>query len=171
MLLIAFGMFIGLRHNFRGPSWLILILIGGIFLVNEIYPEISFRRYIWPVAIIVVGLFIILRPRRGWKFNPNKKTEGASDSFFTEDIDYSKEDLVDSTSMFGVAKKIIISKNFKGDELVNIFGVTELYLSQAEFTGTSVIELTTMYGGTSLLVPAKWAIKTEAVTNGGGVED
>ena len=24
MLLIAFGMFIGLRHNFRGPSWLIL---------------------------------------------------------------------------------------------------------------------------------------------------
>ena len=171
MLLIAFGMFIGLRHNFRGPSWLILILIGGIFLINEIYPEISFRRYMWPVAIIVVGLFIILRPRRGWKFNPNKKTEGASDSFFTEDIDYSKEDFVDSTSFFGGAKKIVISKNFKGGDLVNIFGGTELDLSQADFTGTSVIELTTIFGGTKLLVPSNWSVKSEAVTIFGGIED
>jgi predicted membrane protein len=171
MLLIAFGMFIGLRHNFRGPSWLILILIGGIFLINEIYPEVSFRRYMWPVAIIVVGLFIILRPRRGWKFNPNKKTEGTSDSFFTEDIDYSKEDFVDSTSIFGGAKKIVISKNFKGGDLVNIFGGTELDLSQADFTGTSVIELTTIFGGTKLLVPSNWAVKSEAVTIFGGIED
>jgi len=171
MLLIAFGVFIGLRHNFRGPSWLILILIGGIFLVNEIYPEVSFRRYMWPVAIIVVGLFIILRPRRGWKFNPNKKTEGASDSFFTEDIDYSKEDFVDSTSIFGGAKKIVISKNFKGGDLVNIFGGTELDLSQADFTGTSVIELTTIFGGTKLLVPSNWSVKSEAVTIFGGIED
>jgi predicted membrane protein len=171
MLLIAFGMFIGLRHNFRGPSWLILILIGGIFLINEIYPEISFRRYMWPVAIIVVGLFIILRPRRGWKFNPHKKTEGASDSFFTEDIDYSKEDFVDNTSIFGGAKKIVISKNFKGGDLVNIFGGTELDLSQADFTGVAVIELTTIFGGTKLLVPSNWAVKSEAVTIFGGIED
>ena len=171
MLLIAFGVFIGLRHNFRGPSWLILILIGSIFLLNEIYPEISFRRFMWPVAIIVVGLFIILRPRRGWKFNPNKKTEGASDSFFTEDIDYSKEDFVDSTSIFGGSKRIIISKNFKGGDLVNIFGGTELDLSQADFTGVAVIELTTVFGGTKLLVPSNWSVKSEAVTIFGGVED
>ena len=171
MLMIVFGLFIGLRHNFRGPSWLILILIGGIFLVNEIYPEISFRRYMWPVAIIVVGLFIILRPRRGWKFNPNKKTEGASDSFFTEDIDYSKDDFVDSTSIFGGAKRIIISKNFKGGDLVSIFGGTELDLSQADFTGVAVIELTTIFGGTKLLVPSNWSVKSEAVTIFGGIED
>ena len=171
MLLIAFGVFIGLRHNFRGPSWFILVLIGGIFLLNEIYPEISFRRYMWPLAIILVGLFIILRPRRGWKFNPNKKTEGASDSFFTEDVDYSKDDFVDSTSIFGGAKKIIISKNFRGGDLVNIFGGTELDLSQADFTGVAVIELTTIFGGTKLLVPSNWSIKSEAVTIFGGIED
>ena len=171
MLLIAFGMFIGLRHNFRGPSWLILVLIGGIFLLNEIYPEISFRRYMWPLAIIVVGLFIILRPRRGWKFNPNKKTEGASDSFFTEDIDYSKDDFVDNTSIFGGAKKIVISKNFRGGDLVNIFGGTELDLSQADFNGVAIIELTTIFGGTKLLVPSNWSVKSEAVTIFGGMED
>ena len=171
MLLIAFGMFVGLRHNFRGPGWLILVLIGSIFLLNDIFPEFTFRRYMWPVAVIIVGLFIILRPRRGWKLNPNKKTEGASDSVFTEDTDYSKEDFVDSTSIFGGAKKIVISKNFKGGDLVNIFGGTELDLSQADFTGVAVIELTTIFGGTKMLVPSNWSVRSEAVTIFGGIED
>lgn len=170
MLLIGFGLFIGLRHNFRGGAWLILLLIGGIFLARDIYPEFSFGK-IWPVILIVIGLFIILRPRRGWKWNADKKTEGASDSFFTEDIDYTKDDFVDSTSIFGGAKKIIISKNFKGGDLVNIFGGTELDLSQADFTGVATIELTTIFGGTKLLIPSNWSVKSEAVTIFGGIED
>jgi predicted membrane protein len=170
MLMIAFGVFIGLRHNFRGGAWLVLLLIGGIFLVRDIYPEFSFGK-IWPIILIVLGLFIILRPRRGWKWNAHKRTEGASDSFFTEDIDYSKDDFVDSTSIFGGAKKIIISKNFKGGDIVNIFGGTELDLSQADFNGTAIIELTTIFGGSKLLVPSHWSVKSEAVTIFGGIED
>jgi predicted membrane protein len=170
MLLIAFGVFIGLRHNFRGGAWLVLVLVGGIFLIREIYPEFHFRQ-IWPLVLIVVGLFIILRPRRGWKWDGSKKTEGTSDSFFSEDIDYSKEDFVDNTSIFGGAKKIVISKNFKGGDLVNIFGGTELDLSQADFTGIAIIELTTIFGGTKLLVPSNWSVKSEAVTIFGGIED
>ena len=126
---------------------------------------------IWPVVLIVIGLFIILRPRRGRKLDGTKKTDGSSDSVFTEDIDYSKDDFVESTSIFGGAKKIVISKNFKGGNLENIFGGTELDLSQADFTGTAVIELTTIFGGTKLLVPSNWAVKSEAVTIFGGIED
>ena len=170
MLLVAFGLFIGIRHGFRGGAWLVLLLVGGIFLLRNIYPQFSFNQ-IWPVVLIVVGLFIIMRPRRRWKFDGSKKTEGGSDSLFTEDTDYSKEDFVDSTSIFGGAKKIIISKNFKGGDLVNIFGGTELDLSQADFTGTAVIELTTIFGGTKLLVPSNWSVKSEAVTIFGGIED
>ena len=170
MLLVAFGLFIGVRHNFRGAAWLVLLLVGGIFLLRDIYPEFSFR-FIWPTVLIVIGAFIILRPRRGWKWNANKTTEGASDSVFTEDIDYAKEDFIDSTSIFGGAKKIVISKNFKGGSLVNIFGGTELDLSQADFNGVAVIELETIFGGTKLLVPSNWAVKSEAVTIFGGIED
>lgn len=170
MMLIAFGLFIGVRHNFRGAAWLALLLVGGIFLFRDIYPEFSFNR-IWPVVLIVLGLFIIMRPRRKWKFDAGKKTEGASDSFFTEDVDYSKDDFVDSTSIFGGAKKIVISKNFKGGNLVNIFGGTELDLSQADFTGTAVIEIETIFGGTKLLVPSNWSVKSEVVTIFGGIED
>lgn len=170
MLLITLGLFIGLRHNFRGGAWLVLLLVGGIFLAKDIYPEFSFGK-IWPVVLIVIGLFIVLRPRRGWKWDPNKKTDGASDSVFTEDVDYSKDDFVDSTSIFGGAKKIIISKNFKGGSIVNIFGGTELDLSQADFTGVAVISLETIFGGTKLLVPSNWSIKSEAVTIFGGIDD
>ena len=78
---------------------------------------------------------------------------------------------MDSTSIFGGAKKIVISKNFKGGDLVNIFGGTELDLSQADFNGVAVVELTTIFGGTKLLVPSNWAVKSEAVTIFGGIED
>ena len=170
ILLVAFGVFIGIRHNFRGGAWLVLILVGGIFLIREIYPEFHFRQA-WPIVLIVLGLFILLRPRRGWKFDSSKRTEGTSDQFFSEDIDYSKDDFIDSTSIFGGAKKIVISKNFRGGNIVNIFGGTELDLSQADFTGTAVLELETIFGGTKLLVPSNWSIKSEAATIFGGIED
>lgn len=172
MLLIALGFFSGIRHNFRGGGWMILMLIGGIFLINDIYPEFTFRRYLWPVALILMGLFIIMRPRRSWKQDGGyKKTDGSTDTFLSGDTDYSKDDFIQSTSIFGGAKKIIISKSFKGGDLVNIFGGTELDLSQADFTGTAVIELTTVFGGTKLLVPSNWSVKSEAVTIFGGIED
>jgi predicted membrane protein len=82
-----------------------------------------------------------------------------------------KEDYVDSTSFFGGAKKNIISKNFRGGDLVNIFGGTELDLTRADFTGTAVLELTTIFGGTKLIVPSNWTVRSEAVTIFGGMED
>jgi predicted membrane protein len=122
----------------------------------------------WPFALIAVGLFILTRPRSKWNYE--KKTDGDINPV-SEGSGNTKEDFVESTSIFGGAKKIIISKNFKGADLVNIFGGTELDLSQADFTGNSVIELTTIFGGTKLLVPSNWSVKSEAVTIFGGIED
>ena len=172
MLLIAMGFFIGFRHGFRGIAWLVLILVGGLFLLNDIYPEFTFQRYQWPVVLIILGLFIIMRPRRKWQGETGeKKTDPGADPIMGGEASYSKEDFVESTSIFGGAKKIIISKNFKGGDLVNIFGGTELDLSQADFTGTAIIELTTVFGGTKLLVPSNWSVKSEAITIFGGIED
>ncbi|MBC7866733.1 MAG: hypothetical protein H7X88_04285, partial [Gloeobacteraceae cyanobacterium ES-bin-316] len=36
MILIGIGVFTGLRQNFRGGSWVVLLIIGGIFLVDKI---------------------------------------------------------------------------------------------------------------------------------------
>jgi predicted membrane protein len=162
ILLIAIGLFIGVRHNFRDLTWLILVLIGGIFLVDKVVPEFSFRRYAFPVAIIVVGLFILLRPRK-------KGFDCLDDS--TGTITSSKEDFVEGTSIFGGQKKNIISKNFKGGDLVNIFGGSELDLTQADINGTAVLEITTIFGGTKLVVPSNWNVKSDAVNIFGGIDD
>lgn len=168
MLLIALGLFIGVRHNFRGIAWFILILIGGVFLLNRFNAAFTFSD-IWPIVLIVIGLFIIMKPRN--KLNVEKKTDGGVDSNLSEDISFSQEDFVETTSVFGGAKKIIISKNFKGGDIVNIFGGTELDLSQADVNGSAIIDLTTIFGGTKLLIPSNWSVKSEAVTIFGGIED
>jgi predicted membrane protein len=172
MFLIALGFFIGIRHGFRGPAWLILMLIGGAFLVTEINPDITLRRYIWPVALIVVGIFLVLRPRhRTMRNYIDDKVDTAINDAAKKEASVSEDDFVDSTSVFGGANKNIISKNFKGGDLVNIFGGTELNLTQADFTGTATIELTTIFGGTKLIVPSNWSVKSEVVTIFGGMED
>lgn len=62
-------------------------------------------------------------------------------------------------------------QRFKGGDIVNIFGGTELNLTQADITGKVTIEITTIFGGTKLIVPANWEVKSEAVTIFGGLED
>ena len=76
-----------------------------------------------------------------------------------------------SIFIFGGTKKNVLSKDFKGGDVVNVFGGTELNLTQADIKGTAVLELTTIFGGTKLIVPSNWSIKSEAVTIFGGIED
>lgn len=176
MFLIALGVFIGLKHRFRGGAWFILILVGGAFLIRDVYPDISIRRYIWPAVLIIIGAIIILRPRRkSWSYENcgEKKNTGSQEgaTILDEEESWSQDDIIDTTSIFGGAKKNILSKDFKGGDIVNIFGGTELNLSQADIKGRVELEITTIFGGTKLIVPANWEVKSEAVTIFGGLED
>src|SRR5688572_4069981 len=62
--LIALGLFIGFKHNFKGAAWFILILVGGAFLFAELYPDVKVRDYVWPAIIVAIGAIIIFKPRR-----------------------------------------------------------------------------------------------------------
>lgn len=171
MFLIAMGMFIGIRHSFRGGAWLILILIGGIFLFRDLYPEITFERYILPGILILLGLFFIMRPKRkrrafcGGYDSPAEENEPGTNTAYTS------EDFVDSTSIFGGVKKNIMSKNFRGGDIVNIFGGSEINLGQADIQGTVELEVTQIFGGTKLFVPSNWEVKPEMMAVLGGIED
>jgi phage shock protein C len=43
---------------------LIFVGLGAVFLADEIWPDFLSWRYIWPIALIVVGGAILLRARR-----------------------------------------------------------------------------------------------------------
>lgn len=174
--LVAMGVFIGLKHDFKGFAWFILILVGSAFLLRDFYPEIPIGRYIWPVVLILIGAFIIFRPGRKNRMQDGaweRKSTGCGDdaTILDEEESWSQDDYIDSTAIFGGSKKNILSKNFKGGDIVNIFGGTELNLTQADIQGRVELETTTIFGGTKLVVPPNWEVKSETVTIFGGLED
>ncbi|MBS1575630.1 MAG: hypothetical protein JST09_10040 [Bacteroidetes bacterium] len=168
-LLIAIGLFLGLRDNFRGGAWFIMILIGTAFLVDDYLVDVDLRKHIWPIVIIVSGLFFIFRPKRNLQEQRKKWQEQWKENI--DDAAPSKEDFIDATSIFGSTKKNILSKHFVGGDITNIFGGTELNLTQADMQGQAVIDITTIFGGAELFVPSHWMVKSEIVTIFGGVED
>ena len=173
VILIILGLFIGIRHNFRHASWFILMLIGGVFLVKHNFPDLIMYKYLWPAALIALGIFFILKPRRNdlhWKGDDGdeKKTGSAIADGNAAATD---EELIDSSSVFGGTKKKIFSKNFKGGEIVNVFGGTEIDLSQSDINGEARLDLTQIFGGTKLIIPANWKLTMKNTAILGGIED
>ena len=168
MFLIALGLFIGAKHQFRQPGWIIVCLVGGVFLADRLIDDFSIAQYFWPSLIIVVGLLMIFgRRNKRWHDKYWEKAMEIRNEYET----YNREDYIDSVGIFSGIKKNIISKDFKGGDVVCVFGGAELNLSQAEIKGRVVLEIVNVFGGTKLIVPANWAIKSEIVAILGGIED
>src|ERR1700712_3417699 len=70
VILIVIGLYSGAKHNFRNSGWLVMILVGMVWLLNTALPGYDVGRVTWPVGIIVFGLWMILR--RGNRFDKNK---------------------------------------------------------------------------------------------------
>ena len=153
----------------------LLLLVGGTFLVNDYFIDGDIRRHIWPIVLIVIGAFFIFRSRQSPGHHPwsGKKNDIVQPGLTADDptTSFSQDDYIDTTSIFGGTKKNILTKDFKGGDVVNVFGGTELNLTQADINGTAILELTTIFGGTKLIVPSNWSVKSEAVTIFGGIED
>ena len=174
VLLIVIGLFIGLRKGFREGGWFVPILVGGAFLVNDYFLNGELRQHIWPLVLICIGILFIFRPRKkkNWKACGQKKNGPTQvEGINRDDAQYTQDDIIDSTCIFSGAKKVILSKNFRGGDMVNIFGGCELDLTQADMTNPAELEVTAIFGGATLVVPSNWALKSEAVTIFGGISD
>lgn len=177
MLLIAIGLFIGFRRGFRG-GWFVPILIGGAFLINDYFAAGELRRHIWPLILIIAGLAFVFRPRRRrhWHW-PDGTAEKKNAPMQAEVITpvseetYHHDDFIDVTSIFGGTQKVILSKTFKGGDIVNIFGGSEIDLSKADINGVATLEVTAIFGGATLVIPSNWIVKPEAACIFGGVSD
>lgn len=168
MLLIAIGFYIGAKHSFRSWGWTIPVLIGSVFLMDHVIPDLNFRPYFWPVAIITVGLVIIFKPRRrnqpGWSSDVNAGTLGSS-------ARGDNEDYLDSVSIFGGIEKNVVTKDFKGGDVTTFFGGSSINMSQADIKDKAVLNLTQVFGGAQLVIPSNWKLHSDVVSVFGGIED
>lgn len=185
MLLIGLGLIIAIKHKFLHPGWIVLIGVGGAFLLTDLYPEMNIKPILWPILIILLGLFIIFKPRRRKYWSDHKHWQEKwrhkhHMHHLHEYRDYvekyeerenNKEDYIDSTVIMAGVKRTVTSKKFKGGDIVNIFGGTEVNLMQADFEDKIDLEVTQVFGGTKLIIPANWEIRSELVTMFGSVED
>ena len=196
-LWMIFGGFaLGARNSFNKPGAFILILLGVIFLITE-----NINRsddFVWPLAIIAVGLWLILRKRSRFDktqfksdfkdiSDESKTTEGpitdhttpadfTTSSTLPPKQEYSSkpptgDDFLDTVSVFGSVKKIILSKDFKGGEIVNIFGGAELDFTQADINGRIIIDITQLFGSTKIIVPSHWQVVSDIAAVFSGIDD
>ena len=185
MILITIGIFMGLKHGFRGGGWMIMLIIGGVFLVNEIDHSYHMERYVWPIILIAIDIGFILRPRghrhhwrRYQRFQNDPRwqhgagnTGTSAENVGTMPGDYDRRDFIDITAVFGGVKKNVLSKDFKGGDITSFMGGSEIDLSQADFTGRITIDVTNVFGGTKLIVPPTWDVQNDITAIFGGVDD
>jgi len=172
MILIIVGFFVGIQTRFRDIGWVILMGIGAFFLADHIFPDYDAGRFVIPTVVCGVGLILLLSPNR-------KKRHGNKDNhekaFYYKDVDEEtgkgESDKMEVVSIFGNVKKVVYSKDFRGGEVVSVFGGAEVNLSQADFRGPIILEIVQVFGGTKLIVPPHWVIRSEAVAIFGGIED
>jgi hypothetical protein len=190
MLLIGIGLVMGFKSGFRDISWLFPIIIGTIFLSKDIFPFFRLSNLIWPLGIIIIGVLIITKGNRSRFRNDFLPTEpdpiSPGENFVSgfQKLDESgnpvatpppsnsgPDDQIECTAIFGGVKRNVVSKNFKGGEIVAIFGGADVDLTHADFNGVIKLEATNILGGTKLIVPPTWDVQSEMVAIFGGVED
>lgn len=166
MILIIVGLYSSVKHNFRHPAGFVLIGIGSFFLVTRFIPELRLSPAFWPVFVIALGLYFIIRPRRMRGGRATWKTGERSDELveYTEapnPADAERGDTVKIDSVFSGVDRAILSKNFKGGRISCVFGGAEIDLLQAELAGTAVLKMDVVFGGAKLILPAHWNVQSE----------
>ncbi len=168
MFMIGLGLAIGISNRFRDWSWAIIMAIGGIFIVDDIAGyDVRMSSIIFPLILIALGIRILRKkkPKTVHLFDE------ASGNFSNIGADESMDDKLELVAVFGGNKKVMVSKHFKGGEIVSVFGGNEINLSKCDIEGRVRIEVVQVFGGTKLIVPANWKIQTEMISIFGGMDD
>jgi len=160
MLLIGIGVFSLIGGN--RTTGVILIAIGGFFLIDEVYtiPR-ELRQIGWPVVIIGIGVLMLITHRRK-KGEPQITAEKTN-----QGMDY-----FDDFVVFGGREVFINSQRFLGGKTTSMFGGTEYDLRQAQLSENgAVIDCVSIFGGCGFKVPPDWTIKNEVTAVFGAFTD
>lgn len=140
-----------------------VLIIGGLLMAGRIFPDLEIdMRIIFPVIIIMIGFYLIMK---------NKKTKSGFDRFGKVISRSDSKDFVDEVAVFGGGEKVVHSDNFRGGRITNIFGGSEIDLTDCKLPNDSQeieIEITALFGACELIVPRDWKVQVDAFQLFGG---
>lgn len=149
VVFILIGISILLSNNFKNVgSGVFFILFGAFFLLvrMRIFDQAVWH-FVWPLAIIGVGFWILLRPSLSW--NKKKIPEMTAD------------DLAISQVLSGTSRKVE-SQNFKGGKVDVVLGSAEVDFRGARLSGgQATLVLSVVLGSIELTVPHEWQVVLE----------
>jgi len=155
------GLFaLGNRQN-KTPG-IILISLGAYILLPKIF-NVSYKELwtFWPMILVLIGLRFILRRKAG-PYSHQAAAEAGTISM----------DFLDEVAVFGGGQRTIFSNNFQGGRITSVFGGLEIDLMNASLAeGQNVIDIFTVFGGSTLIVPPDWQVKVEVFALFGGFND
>jgi predicted membrane protein len=166
MILVA----IGLMNIFSKESLftgIILLTIGGFFLLPHLIPlPDNFHHNFWPALLIIIGVLMIAR-----RTIFANRTHGFFQNEATSEL-RNEAGYIVLNNIFGGGKHRVPPTEFKGGKITNIFGGTELDLTQATLApGTNILQIECIFGGASIIVPADWVVQVQVSSVMGGFSD
>jgi predicted membrane protein len=160
VIFILIGLSILINSGFRDAgSGLFFVLFGAVFLLFELgVLDRHVWRYVWPLAIIALGLWIILKPAL--------RRPGGRDVPEVAEAD------LDAAAIFTTLRRRVESKAFKGGEGTAVFGSLELDFRPATLASdAATVELTAVFGGVEVRVPKDWKVVLASTPVLGNVHD
>ncbi len=133
-----------------------LVIFGGLFLLHNLgYLRVDWST-IWPLFIVGVGVLLLIRALEGRRQMP----VGSAQSRMNQWV------------IFGGNKIRNDSKEFRGGELLAVFGGHEVDLTKAEMVEEEVVLTTTaIFGGVELRVPEHWRVVPKVMPLLGAFDD
>jgi predicted membrane protein len=158
VIFILIGISILLSNNFKNVgSGVFFILFGAFFLLIRLRIfDRAVWQYVWPLAIIGVGLWILFRP--AWQTDKKKIPDMTAD-----DLNISQ--------VFSGSSRKIESQSFRGGKAEVVFGSAEIDLRGARLAGgQATLVLSAVFGGIEVKVPRDWEVVLEGSPVLGSIE-
>lgn len=161
--------------NILGTWWPIFIIVAGLAsLIGD--P----RNFVWPVAIIALGVLLQFDQLDMLDFNPWRIvwpailiTIGVSVIFNQSGQNVKraeKSERQNITAILGGGSYINDSNDFKGAKITALMGAAELDISNSTIKNEATIEVMAVMGGVELRVPAGVTVKNHTRAVLGGTE-
>jgi len=153
LILIVIGVILLINRNYSSAiSGILFILVGGLFLINELV-DINLAPYLWPLLFIFFGLVVIFS-----RVNREKPLHTNSD--------------MNAFSLFSGTDVQSQSKNFQGGTVTTVFGGADIDLREVILSDEgATLDLTAVFGGISISVPENVHVEISGVPIFGGWED
>lgn len=158
LLLIAAGIAIVVQfRSASGRFWGAVLILAGVIDQFEMlgYHRLGWAT-LWPVFVIALGLLLL------WG-----RIENPLHGRFVTSLSRA-----DSLNIFGAGEQQFNTREFKGGEMVAVFGGFKTDLTRAEMVGSeATLVVKAVFGTGEILVPATWAVTARGVGVFGGFED